>query len=440
MNRIGPFGNGDCSRSYTGTLALRGEIRTVEVDCWVDPKNPPRGVPTLKHGGSANLAYRDGKLIALGNGHLKVLDGETLAEQRQIRTVVTGGFQGWDRTNGTKARTQAGHSVPAGLSTLYWLENGLVSIRPGGDIGSNPNGHEFVRVSGEAAIPQLRRESNQREWLAVCDGNPLILCSMGGHTFGRTIIDGVRDGAGMTIRVPNVVNAPSHISTQDCHYLLFPAKLSPQARNKSMLEHTPGLSVYRVDASGNVSQKFVNATMGVWTGWDGTYAPQPWCLSKGWIYAVTGTKEVSAIDVSTWGFTKFTIPPSGFRPRLAVNQSGVAVVCGLGQIFRVGAWSFPVPLDGESMNTNKQFCNHIVIDDENVYLGRLLSGQLVIDARKLNGGSTVGRHVVPIPGSDVSGQCHDMFAADGALYALVTPREPPISGERRFSQMIVRVA
>ena len=443
MTRLGPLGNGDNSRSYDGVLALTGRVQTCEVKCWVDPVRPPKGVPTWKHGGSANLAYRDGKLIALSNGHLKVLDAATLAEVRQIPTVVTGGFQGWDRTNGNEKRTQAGHSVPAGLSTLYWLENGLVSIRPGGDIGSKPNGHEFVQVTGDAKSPTLPRESNQREWLAACDGNPLVLYTLGGHAYGRTTI-GFFNGAEVgTIRVPNAINSPANLSTPDCHYLLAPGKVVTQARNGGLIEHQPGLSIHRVGRDGSDAQIFSEATMSVATGWDGTYAPQPWCLRNGKLYVHTSnsrTFELAVIDTQRWTFTRTGTPPMGYRPRVAVNRAGDVIVCGANTVCVPGLWTITTPLDVEAQTTNKQYGNHVVIDDAAVHIVRLIGGILVVESRSLKDGKPIGSHRVTIPGSDYTGQCHDAFAVDGAIYALVTAAEPWRTGPKAFTQTIVRVS
>lgn len=444
MSRIGPYGDGSCSRSYDGTLVLDGTIQTVSVECYVGPK-PPKGVPTKAHGGSANLAMRDGKLAVLGNGHLNLLDCETLAEVARHPTMVTCGFQGWDRTNFAEKRVIAGHSVPCGLATIYWLENGLISVRCGGDIGSTTRGFEFVRVAGDAPIPQLQRESNQREWLAICDGNPLSLVTMGGHAFGRTEIEAFCGADVTTIKVPNLINAPSHLSTPDAHYLLSPGNILYQKTAKgadkpTFTEHATGLSVWRVNRDGTAKNTFTDSTMGVWTGWDGSYAPQPWCLQNGRIYAVTKTTELSVINVSTWGATRYAMPSVGFKPRLAVNRAEIPILCGLGQLCRPAAWTVPVPLDGDMGNTNKQYTNHQVVDDANVFLCRLIGNSLLIDVRSLKDGKLANRYTVPIPFADATGQCHDFFAADGALYALVTPGELPVNSPREFTQTVVRVS
>jgi hypothetical protein len=180
--------------------------------------------------------------------------------------------------------------------------------------------------------------------------------------------------------------------------------------------------------------------MGVWTGWDGCYTPQPWALKNGRIYAATKTTEIAVLNVSTWGATRYAMPSMGYRPRLAVNRAEIPVLCGLGQICRPGTWAVPVPLDGESLNTNKQYTNHLVLDDAKAYLCRLINGSLAIDVRELRDGRLVSRISVPIPYADATGQCNDFFAHGGSLYALVTPCEPPSTAPRQFKQMIVRVS
>ena len=443
MNRLGPLGNGDNSRSYDGVLALTGRVQTVDVKCWVDPARPPKGVPTWKHGGSANLAYRDGKLVALGSGLLKVFCAESLSVTQEFPTVVTGGFQGWDRTNGNEKRTQAGHSVPAGLSTLYWLESDLVSVRPGGDVGSRPNGHDFVRVTGDAKVPALPRESNQREWLAACDGNPLVLYSLGGHAYGRMTIGFFSGDSVGSIRVPNAINSPANLSTPEFHYLLAPGKVVTQARNGGLIEHQPGMSIHRVDQGGGDTEVFNDPTMDVATGWDGTYAPQPWCLRNGKLYVYTANSRtfgLAVIDAEKWSVTRTSTPSMGYRPRVAVNRAGDVIVCGANTVCVPGLWTITTPLDVEAQTTNKQYGNHVVIDDAAVHIVRLIGGILVVESRSLKDGKPIGSHRVTIPGSDYTGQCHDAFAVDGAIYALVTAAEPWRTGPKAFTQTIVRVS
>ena len=438
MTRIGPYDNGDNSHRYDGVLPFRGQVQTLEIPCFTEVRRLVKK-QFVYHGGSRNVAIRDGQIAVLGDQHLKLLDAVTLQETAQFSTVVRNGCPGWYQyTTSDKPMEQRrlqGHSVPCGLSVIYWHENGWIAVTPGGDIGQTATGRDFVRVSGEGPVPTVPRGSNQREYLGICDRNPIVLCGIGGFAAGR-VNQGIIGGA---IKCPTLMDNPTYLSTPDCHYVFAPASAPPGRGGQ--FQWSRGIQISRIASDRSVTCVFLDNAINVKPADPAQYQPQPWCLVNGTIYLWSATQEFVLVDTATWDVTyrKPMVVPVLF-PRLAVNQSGVSVLLSGNFLHRVGGWKVPCPMDPQQGRTNKQFSNHLAIDDSWAYVCRLLAGKLTITRHSLATGAANGSVVVPIADADSSGQCVDFCLHDGAAYALLTPREPVLDTSRKFKQILVRVS
>lgn len=443
--RIGPSGNGDCSGYSPGSHAL-GRAIVSEVRSYCDPVPTPR-VPLLLHGGSANLAISDGRIACVSDGYVTMRDLESLAEVDQHHTVVRRGWPGWDftwlpRPNGN--HPLSGHSVPAGLASLYWF-SGMLHVRPGGDVGSSVNGMDWIRVSGEGPLPPIRRGNNQREFLGVAAGNEDVLVAGNGHGFGRSTTSTIMTGV---VKVPSLLNRPTFLSTADCHYVIAPFPVVSQMRAgkevNGFITWSPGIQVNKVyREAGRLQSRTVFATKSgsIPGSDDGSYHPQPWCLSGGKIYIVVDHRKMLSIDTSDWSVVEVSMLSIGTPiPRIAAVPDGAVVLLGRNMISRPGRWSTSIALVAEMSQQNQQFCNHLAVDDSSAYVARLISGKLVISQYTLAFGSRTGEIEVPIEGADLTGRVCDFFVYGDSLYALVTPSEPTLARGVRFRQFIVRVA
>lgn len=441
MTRIGPYGNGDCSRYCPGAWTPRWSTQIVRVECFAEPRQAAV-LKRLLHGGSANLALRDGKLAVLGIDHVKILDAGSLKELNQCPTRIRRGWPGWDFTwaeRGTGRYPLAGHSTPAGLSTLYWLDNGLIHVRSGGDVKTS-NGLDFVRVSGDAPIPDVKPANNQREWIGLCDGNPTILFAGAGHAFGRSTLWPL---SGAVFKAPTLINNPCFLSTPDAHYVIAPSPARPAGKT-GFITWSSGLQINRLslDARGRpvVAPVFETKAGSLPYGDDGYYHPQPWCLSGGLIHVVSDKRTHTSIDVSTGTTTSVQTPSLGFAPRVCANPDGVLVCTGQNAVVRPGAWSVTIPLAVEVPRQNQQFCNHVAINDASVFVARLINGRLIVSQQALKDGTKQGLIDIPIESADETGRVCDFFAWGNALYCLLTPCEPLIQKQKTFHQLIVRVS
>jgi hypothetical protein len=415
-------------------------------------------VPLILHGGSRNAVIRDGVLILLGDRHLEAFDAKTLDSIGAYPTVVKNGcpkFIGTGLGSGLQ-----GHDVPNGLSVLTWIEHGLVSVIPSGDIGGTHWGRDWVRVPGGQSQPSTpvaqstqienRGSANQRGYVAACDGNDLLLLPNAGHAFGRMSIHGMLYGnwayAARGARVPSIVNTPCHLSTPDCHYVIAPF---PVVVFRGEVRWGTGVQINRVTATGKPELVFSDRSLSIPDGGWCCYYPRPWCISGGTIYLWSITDELVAIDTSSWKVSsRRRVAFERDFPRLAVNSRGDVAMLGATspdfasttmKLTLVGRWeSLLVESSMEGIWSNQQCTNHIAIDDRRVYLARLLGGDLVVGAYQISDGRRDYQVRYVIPGADDSGQVVDFFLNDGAAYALVTPREP--TKDAAFHQVLVRVS
>ena len=444
MTRIGPYNNGDCNNAYPGSLNLRGEIQELDLPVFnlVKRLGPKKFV---FHGGSRNVAIRNGQLAVLGDGHLKILDAESLAELRILPTVVTHGCPGWFQTELTAETTRGlqGHSVPCGLSTIYWLENGVVAVTPGGDIGKTIGRLDLIRVEGDAALPVVPKTGNQREYLGAADGNPTILRTLGGHAWGRINVSTL---AGGNIKVNTVLNNPCYISTRDYHYVIGSPKQQKEVSGdgrilNDQMAWTPGITISRIGA--DLKPEGIYQTEGYNLPWgaDACYWPQPWCMAAGVICIATSSGHVVKLNPGTTLAESSRYTTGLINPRIAVDRSGRVAILGQwgnGNL-RTATASTTVSLDFEAYRNNKQFCNHLAVDDDKLYVAKMLNGLFTIDIFKTSDCTRIQQIYRKIEGADTSGQCVDFFLHDGAAYALLNVSEPVTEITRKFSQKLLRV-